>query len=292
MIIKLSTSFAVALAAIAAVGSLRAQTSGALATIRVTGDPYYTLPHEIVIEPDTPHIGRTRREIEMRTWRAVRTSEGRTDSITSEQCPALRDAALAFGNVSGQALRARALTVASDPIPMGPTMKDGFSTEVTFTGLQSDGARVELTAKGGAFAQWGHATVAALLDCWAPLIPSPPSDLTPLQLLSGLDLTSFRNSTGPSRAEGLKRPHDWGFARVVTRDDVVALERPGDWIVGLRTIRWTPEGFIVCFTDKALNGGSYNAQSTLRLTNDGLGGFKAQETLAPDPTCLPNAGQG
>ncbi|MFN7107048.1 MAG: hypothetical protein ACK4MY_02395 [Brevundimonas sp.] len=290
--IKLSTSFALALTAIAAVGSVRAQASGALATIMVTGDPYYTLPHEIVIEPDTQQIGRTQREIETRTWRAVRTSEGRTDSITSDLCPALRDAALAFGSISGQALRAPALAVASDPIPMGPTMKDGFSTEVTFTGLQGDGARVELTANGGAFARWGHATVTALLDCWAPLIPPPPADLTPLQLLSGLDLTSFRNSTGPSRAEGLKRPGDWGFARVVTHDDGVTLERPGDWVVGLRTIRWTPEGFIVCFTDKSLNGGSYNAQSTLRLTNDGWGGFKAEETPALDSTCLPNAGQG
>ncbi|PZT95264.1 MAG: hypothetical protein DI624_14015 [Brevundimonas sp.] len=292
MIIKICTSFVIAATAIAAVGSVRAQASDALATIAVTGDPYYTLPHEIVIEPDTQQIGRTQQEVEGRTWRAVRSSEGRVDSITSDQCPALRNAALAFGSIARQALRAPSLAVASDPIPMGPTMKDGFSSAVTFTALQRDGARVELTAKGGAYTRWGHETVAALLECWAPLIPPPPADLTPLQLLSGLDLNSFRNSIGPSRTDGLKRPSNLGFGRVVNRDDGVALERPGDWIIGLRIIRWTPEGFIVCFADTALNGGSYNARSSLRLTNDGLGGFKAEEMLSPDPTCLPSPGQG
>ncbi|EDX82025.1 hypothetical protein ER13_03085 [Brevundimonas sp. EAKA] len=113
------------------------------------------------------------------------------------------------------------------------------------------------------------------------------------EILQGLDLTSFRNSTGPSRAEGLRRPADWSFSNLTVEDDVASLQRTGNrWRLGLKILRSTPDGVVACFYDQALNSGSYRTQKALLIVRDDLGGYRVQDQDIVDPACLPNPGQG
>lgn len=269
----------------------RAQSAGALVTLTVQGDDLYTRAHVIVIEPDTFINAETRRQIEQRRWRAIRTSEGRTDRINSDQCPALRDAAITFDAISKGPFRTAAFSTRAESERTAPSLRDGFSTEVEYSVKDSQGGFANFTARAGFFAIWGNKTVGELLTCWEPLIPPPPVDVTAQNLLLRLDLNSFDNSTGPDRGEGRRYPLDWGFTKSTGSTETAWLERPNAWVLGLRIIRWTPEGVVACFTDHATTA-AYDARSTLRLVNDGLAGFKAAEVLPADPTCLPVPGQG
>jgi len=66
---------------------------------------------------------------------------------------------------------------------------------------------------------------------------------------------------------------------------VATLARPGDWAISLSLIRWTPEGVIACFTDRARNGGSYAAQSALRIVSDGLAGYRVADEALNQAGC-------
>ncbi len=263
-----------------------AQSDAAMVTITVDGDRYYTLPHSIMIEPDVNRLARTRQEVEARRWRATRTSDGRIDQISSDECPALRTVALSFGDLPAVPISPLALRATSQPIPLAPTMKDGFATRLEFRTEGVDGAWALVQIKQGwPYNVWGHASVSALLPCWGPLIPPPSPDLSAADILLRLDLTSFRNSTGPARAAGLRRPQDWGFTELETADGAATLVRLADWAISLSIIRWTPEGVIACFTDRARNGGSYAAQSALRIVSDGLAGYRVAEDGLNEAGC-------
>ncbi|WP_312065055.1 hypothetical protein [Brevundimonas sp.] len=265
-----------------------AQSDAAMVTITVDGDRYYTLPHSIMIEPDVNRLAQTRQEVEARRWRATRTSDGRIDRISSDECPALRAVALSFGDLPAVPIAPLALRAASQPIRLAPTMKDGFATRLEFRTEGASGAWVLVQIKQGwPYDVWGHEAVSSLLPCWGgeALIPPPSPDLSAADILPRLDLTSFRNSTGPARAAGLKRPGDWGFTELETADGVATLARPGDWAISLSLIRWTPEGVIACFTDRARNGGSYAAQSALRIVSDGLAGYRVADEALNQAGC-------
>lgn len=270
-----------------------AQSDAAMVTITVDGDRYYTLPHSIMIEPDVNRLARTRQEVEARRWRATRTSDGRMDRISSDECPALRTVALSFGALPATPISPMALRTSSDPNPLPPTMKDGFGTQLEFQTVGANGAWARVQIKQGwPYNVWGHEAVSALIPCWGSLIPPPSPDLSAADILLRLDLTSFPNSTGPARAAGLKHPRDWSFTEVGTADGVATLERSGDWAISLRIIRWTPEGVIVCFADRARNGGSYAVQSALRIVSDGLAGYRAADDEVSEPSCRPLPRQG
>lgn len=272
-----------------------AQSDAAMVTITVDGDRYYSRPHTITIMPDVNRLARTRQEVQDRRWRATRTSEGRVDRISSDECPALRRVALSFGDLPAITFSPWALRAASEFDPLPPTMKDGFSTRLEFQTVGADGASVLVQIKQGGwpYNAWGHEAVSALLSCWGgePLIPLPSPDLSAADILLRLDLTSFPNSTGPARAAGLKRPRDWAFTEVATVDGVATLERAGDWTISLRIIRWTPEGVIACFGDRAINGGSYATQSALRIVSDGLAGYWVADAAVSEASCPSLSGQ-
>jgi len=175
-----------------------AQSDAAMVTITVDGDRYYTLPHSIMIEPDVNRLAQTRQEVEARRWRATRTSDGRIDRISSDECPALRAVALSFGDLPAVPISPLALRAASQPIRLAPTMKDGFATRLEFRTEGASGAWVLVQIKQGwPYDVWGHEAVSSLLPCWGgeALIPPPSPDLSAADILPRLDLTSFRNST-------------------------------------------------------------------------------------------------
>ena len=125
------------------------------------------------------------------------------------------------------------------------------------------------------------------------VVASMQSAPSAADILQGLDLTSFRNSTGPSRAEGLRRPADWSFSRLTVEEERASLERPGNsWVISLRIIRRTPDGVIACFSDRAQNGGTYDAQKALRIVPDSLGGYTVLDQNIVETSCSPRPGQG
>ncbi|MBA4805355.1 MAG: hypothetical protein H2038_11950 [Brevundimonas sp.] len=116
------------------------------------------------------------------------------------------------------------------------------------------------------------------------------------EILRGLDMMSFANSLRPSRAPGLKRPADWRFTEASASGEVFRLTRRldgrDDWVIGLRIIRSDADGVVACFSDRALNGGSYLANSAVRIVPDGEGGYRAAEEDLDEPSCPPAPGQG
>ena len=154
-------------------GHALAQDLSSLVTIHVAGDDQYTLPHTIRLEPETPGVSRSVAELETRPWRAIRSSERGTETITSDACPGLQNAALTFLHLPSIPIApfvGRIPSGATTPIP--PTRKGGFETRLSFSTVTADGSlgQVEIS-HGNAYAAWGHDTVSRLLSCWAPLIP-------------------------------------------------------------------------------------------------------------------------
>lgn len=124
------------------------------------------------------------------------------------------------------------------------------------------------------------------------VIASLQANPSAADILQGLDMTSFRNSTGPLRVEGWRRPADWSFSALTVSEETAYLERPGDWKIGLKILRTTTDGVIACFYDRAQNGGRYAAQQALRIVRDDFGGYRVSDQNVVDPTCSPLVGQG
>lgn len=141
----------------------------ATVTLDVSGDDTYTIPHEILIAA-MPGLVHSRGELESREWVAVRTSERGEDRVTSSDCPALRSAALAFGDLPPLSpSSAMAFRIAKDgSLSFSPVMLHGFPAKIRWTA--EDGTRVE-TVGGYWHRRWAHETISALLGCWGPLIP-------------------------------------------------------------------------------------------------------------------------
>lgn len=142
-----------------------------LVTITVAEDR--NLPaHTIRIGADTGRPALSREELDHRVWRASRVSEAGEEQVSSETCPALRQAVHAFADLPPLSISPPTMRVQSAPSPVPPTMKDGYSTRLTFRILTQDGseALVELR-RGNAYAGWANSTVGSLTACWGPLAP-------------------------------------------------------------------------------------------------------------------------
>ena len=154
-------------------GSVPPEPIHATVTLDVSGDATYTIPHKIVIAA-TPGLVHSREELERRAWVAVRTSERGENHATSSDCPALRSAALAFGNLPplspSSVLAFRIAENGSLSFP--PIMMDGFAAKIIWHA--EDGTRVE-TVGGYWHRRWAHETISALIGCWGPLIPEGSS---------------------------------------------------------------------------------------------------------------------
>jgi hypothetical protein len=91
-------------------------------------------------------------------------------------------------------------------------------------------------------------------------------------LAEKFDLATIRSSFGPRRTTAQHTFADFGMKpSTVTADSVVFLN-PGDWlyelhVVGRKDINGDGlEDLEVCFIDRALNGGSYNAAQGVLVT--------------------------
>lgn len=260
-----------------------------LVSLSVSGDAYYSKPHSIDIHLNAPGGHQDRDDSEARRWRAVRTSDGRVDVISSEDCTALGSVVSEFAAFASERLTDNRLPPDTRSLPITPTMKDGFSTIVNYPVIRQDGSTAFVYRSGDA---WGHRVVSTLLPCWGPLIPPPPDNLTAARLLQGLDLSSLPNSTEPTASKNLNRPQDWGFTQFRNDGDLATFERPGSRAISLKVVRWSSTGYIACFFDRHLTGASRDTHATLRLVNDGRAGFKVAEELAPDLACLELPRQG
>jgi hypothetical protein len=83
-----------------------------------------------------------------------------------------------------------------------------------------------------------------------------------------LDISSFRNSTGPRRGRGERFLGDLGVQpNRVTETEAIADE--GGWSYGVRILgkrdynKDDVEEVLICFSDRSLDGGSYNTTKHL-----------------------------
>ena len=139
-------------------------------TITVAEERPDILGHTIQIEADTARPVRSQEELDLRVWRASRTSERGEETMDSESCPSLRQAVHAFAQLPSLQIAPPPMRVHADHLSIPPTMKDGYSTRLTFRTLTPDGSEavVELR-RGNAYAEWANETVSSLISCWGPL---------------------------------------------------------------------------------------------------------------------------
>jgi len=103
--------------------------------------------------------------------------------------------------------------------------------------------------------------------------------VTQAEVARRLDLTSFPNSTGPRRGAGAVTPADYGFAKMSKREGWTVLSaQDGGWDIGVRLLSADADSALICFLDKAQNGGTYRAQSALEVARGPDGLFHARRT--------------
>ena len=118
------------------------------------------------------------------------------------------------------------------------------------------------------------------------LLTADPSPDAALHVADRLDLRSFRNSTGPRRQAHLRTPADYGFTHVeATRDGVELWQEDRSWFISLRVVSQDAQGSVVCFHDRAMNGGSYNTEQALRVSPEADGLYRALPEQPIIPGC-------
>ncbi|WP_428151105.1 hypothetical protein [Brevundimonas sp.] len=140
-----------------------------LVTIDVAADAAYRVQaHQIQINTTAPTGNPTTEALAEREWTATRRQGENEETISSVDCPALRDVALSFRELPAVPIRPFVTQVGGD-LPNGPTMKDGFVTSLTFDTVTTDNAMVSVHISGwGIYQSWGHESVSKLVPCWRP----------------------------------------------------------------------------------------------------------------------------
>ena len=106
----------------------------------------------------------------------------------------------------------------------------------------------------------------------APLVSHFPKKDLGLFLADKFDLASIRSSFGPRRNPALRTFADFGMKPSKATEDVLIFNTPDDWTYELKIVARRDvnndgiEDLEVCFTDRALNGGSYDASKGLLIT--------------------------
>lgn len=86
------------------------------------------------------------------------------------------------------------------------------------------------------------------------------------------DLATIRSSFGPRRTPAKRTFTDFGMKPTQSTDDALVFLSPGLWVYELRIVARGDfngdgiEDLKVCFVDRALNGGTYDAAQGLLLT--------------------------
>jgi hypothetical protein len=122
----------------------------------------------------------------------------------------------------------------------------------------------------------------------APLVSYFPKQDLGQFLADRFDLASIRSSFGPRRSPAQRSFADVGMKPSKATEDSLVFERPGDWlyvlqIVGRRDVNGDGiEDLEVCFTDRALNGGSYDTTKSLLITRYSADGYALALSFRPD----------
>lgn len=108
----------------------------------------------------------------------------------------------------------------------------------------------------------------------------------PLIIAGRLDVTSFPNSLGPRRKEGLRTFADYGFTKV-TRDGNAAVLEPADgsWTFRVTLIGSDDKVLKLCILDRALDGASYFSVKPIEVAQGKDGLFRATGNPVADPNC-------
>jgi hypothetical protein len=127
----------------------------------------------------------------------------------------------------------------------------------------------------------------ALLFAGILLAPPDPSIAPDAAMVArNLDLTTFPNSIGPRRKPGAKIPADYGFTAVDADGSLAILSQTDhSWEISVTLISHDGDDVIVCFGDDARNGGSYHAQSPLKLHHELTGLYRALAERPQIPSC-------
>jgi hypothetical protein len=81
-------------------------------------------------------------------------------------------------------------------------------------------------------------------------------------------------------------PSDYGFTVVEAQDSTVILfQADGSWILSLTPLASVSDGSVLCFADRAANGGSYNSQRPIHVTQEPKGTFIAEVVREPVEGC-------
>jgi len=115
-----------------------------------------------------------------------------------------------------------------------------------------------------------------------------PSERSAQFVVERLDVTSFPNSMGPRREQGKTTLLDYGYGIVTYHGekDVVLKSQERDWTIGVTVLSQGESGAVICWTDKAENGGSYNVQTALKVRLEANGRLKAMPDDVTDPRCV------
>lgn len=133
----------------------------------------------------------------------------------------------------------------------------------------------------------------------SPLVSFFPREDLGRFLAEKFDLASIRSSFGPRRTPELRTFPDFGMKPSKATDDTLVFDTAGDWYYELKILSRRDvnkdgvEDLEVCFTDRALNGGTYHASSGILVTRYSADGYAvALSYRVDDDACLDRARQG
>ncbi|MBB4097720.1 hypothetical protein [Sphingomonas kyeonggiensis] len=108
----------------------------------------------------------------------------------------------------------------------------------------------------------------------------------PVEIATKLDVTSFANSLGPRRKEGLHTFADYGFTQVA-RDGNAAVFELADksWTFRVTLLDRSDKTMKLCILDRALNGGSYFSVKPIEVAPGKDGLLRATGNPVADPNC-------
>lgn len=132
--------------------------------------------------------------------------------------------------------------------------------------------------------------VALSLLAVPPVAAAGVAELNPVAIAGMIDLTSFPNSTGPRREDGLRTFADYGFTEVTVVDGTAELrEADGSWMFAVTVLSGDGDRAVICVVDRALGGPSYHTQDPVMFElRDGM--LVANGEAVVDPGC-PHIGE-
>ena len=108
----------------------------------------------------------------------------------------------------------------------------------------------------------------------------------PREIAERLDVTSFPNSTGPRREDGLFTLADYGFTDVAVDGQTVRFTDPEDgWVFTVTVLAGRKGRLWLCVADKAGNGGSYDTVKAIEVVEGATGLWHATANRVVNSDC-------